>query len=119
MEKKHFIFIMAFLSFILCIFFIQESYAKYLTATSENATMNVARWRILVNNKDIREGSTTNAIITPVFEGNEHIANGIIEAFDLAGQRDKTQLQTSKMLFTFEECSDRLKKGLDGVLKWV
>ena len=63
MEKKHFIFIMAFLSFILCIFFIQESYAKYLTATSENATMNVARWRILVNNKDIREGSTTNAII--------------------------------------------------------
>ena len=40
--------------------------------------MNVARWRILVNNKDIREGSTTNAIITPVFEGNEHIANGII-----------------------------------------
>lgn len=78
MEKKHFIFIMAFLSFILCIFFIQESYAKYLTATSENATMNVARWRILVNNKDIREGSTTNAIITPVFEGNEHIANGII-----------------------------------------
>ena len=78
MEKKHFIFIMAFLSFILCIFFIQESYAKYLTATSENATMNVARWRILVNNKDIREVSTTNAIITPVFEGNEHIANGII-----------------------------------------
>ena len=78
MEKKHFIFIMAFLSFILCIFFIQESYAKYLTATSENATMNVARWRILVNNNDIREGSTTNAIITPVFEGNEHIANGII-----------------------------------------
>ena len=78
MEKKHFIFIMAFLSFILCIFFIQESYAKYLTATSENATMNVARWRILVNNKDIREGSTTNAIIPPVFEGNEHIANGII-----------------------------------------
>lgn len=47
----------------------------------------------------------------------EDIANGIIEAFDLAGQRDKTQLQTSKMLFTFEECSDRLKKGLDRVLK--
>ena len=85
MEKKHFIFIMAFLSFILCIFFIQESYAKYLTATSENATMNVARWRILVNNKDIREGSTTNAqrgevsrLKFQVFEGNEHIANGII-----------------------------------------
>lgn len=78
MEKKHFIFILAFLSFVLCIFFIQGSYAKYLTATSENATMNVARWRILVNNKDIREGSTTNAVIVPVFEGSEHIASGIV-----------------------------------------
>lgn len=78
MERKHFIFIMAFLSFVLCIFFIQESYAKYLTSTSENASMNVARWRIIVNNKDIRDGSTTNAVITPVFEGNENIAPGII-----------------------------------------
>lgn len=78
MEKKHFIFIITFLSFILCIFFIKESYAKYITATSENATMNVARWRIIVNNKDIREGSTANATITPIFEGNEHIAEGII-----------------------------------------
>lgn len=47
----------------------------------------------------------------------DDIANGIIKAFNLAGQRDKTKLQASKMLFTFEECSDRLKKGLDGVLK--
>lgn len=78
MEKRHFVFILAFLSFVLCIFFIQESYAKYLTSTSEKASMNVARWRILVNNKDIREGSTANAVIVPVFDGNENIASGII-----------------------------------------
>lgn len=78
MEKRHFVFILAFLSFVLCIFFIQESYAKYLTSTSEKASMNVARWRILVNNKDIREGSTANAVIAPVFDGNENIASGII-----------------------------------------
>ena len=78
MKRKHFIYILAFLSFILCIFFIQESYAKYLTSTSENASINVARWRILVNNKDIREGNTADAVIVPVFNGNENIASGII-----------------------------------------
>ena len=51
-KKRYFIYIFTFLSFVLCIFFIQESYAKYLTSTSEKASMNVARWRILVNNKN-------------------------------------------------------------------
>ena len=78
MKRKHFIYILAFLSFVLCIFFIQESYAKYLTSTSENASINVARWRILVNNKDIREGNTADEVIVPVFDGNENIASGII-----------------------------------------
>ena len=78
MKRKHFIYILAFLSFVLCIFFIQESYAKYLTSTSENASIIVARWRILVNNKDIREGNTADAVIVPVFDGNENIASGII-----------------------------------------
>ena len=77
-KKRYFIYIFTFLYFVLCIFFIQESYAKYLTSTSEKASMNVARWRILVNNKDIREGNTASAVIVPVFEGNEHIASGII-----------------------------------------
>lgn len=78
MKRKRFILILTFLSFMLCIFYIQETYAKYITSTSENASINVARWRILVNDKDIREGSTTNAVITPVFIGNENIASNII-----------------------------------------
>ena len=78
MNRKYFIFTMAFLSFVLCIFFIEDSYAKYVTATSENAEINVARWRILVNNNDIRDNNSTNATITPVFPGSEHIASGII-----------------------------------------
>lgn len=76
--RKKIIFILAGLSFILCLFFIQESYAKYLTATNESTTMSIARWRILVNNKDIRNGSTANAIITPIFNGNDNIAENII-----------------------------------------
>lgn len=64
--------------FLLCLFFIEDTYAKYITSTNESASMNIARWRILVNNKDIRENSTTNAVITPIFNGNDNINGGII-----------------------------------------
>ena len=76
--KKKVIIILTFLSLILCLFFTYESYAKYITSTSEEANMKIARQRILVNNKDIRDGNTTNAIITPIFEGNDNIASNII-----------------------------------------
>lgn len=64
--------------FLLCLFFIEDTYAKYITSTNESASMNISRWRILVNNKDIRENSTTNAVITPIFNGNDNINSGII-----------------------------------------
>lgn len=78
MNRKYFIYILAFISLVLCFFFIQESYAKYVSSTRENTEITVARWRILVNNNDIRNNSTTGASIVPVFPGNEHIAGGII-----------------------------------------
>lgn len=78
MNKRNVIFVMAIISFFLCILFIQESYAKYVSATKENAEITVARWRILVNNNDIRNEGTASTVITPVFPGNEHIAAGII-----------------------------------------
>ena len=69
---------LAILCLLLCIFLIQDTYAKYITTTNESANMTIARWRILVNNKDIRENSTTMATITPVFEGNDNLSSGII-----------------------------------------
>lgn len=69
---------LAILCLLLCIFLIQDTYAKYITTTNESANMTIARWRILVNNKDIRENSTTITTITPVFEGNDNISSGII-----------------------------------------
>ena len=69
---------LAILCLLLCIFLIQDTYAKYITTTNESANMTIARWRILVNNKDIRENSTTMATITPVFEGHDNISSGII-----------------------------------------
>ena len=79
MNKKMYVvlaFAMIFLS--ITIFLIHDSYAKYLTTLEETTNIKVARWRILVNNNDIRNGSVAAGTITPVFYSNNHIKNTII-----------------------------------------
>lgn len=78
MKNKKIIFILLIISLSTSIIFVSQSYAKYLSSTSEEATIQIARWKILVNNKDIRDKSTINTIITPVFPGNDNIASNII-----------------------------------------
>lgn len=76
--RKIIIFALLILSSMMCLFFVQESYAKYLTSANRSASMSIARWKILVNNTDIKDNSSANATITPVFEGNDNIASNII-----------------------------------------
>ena len=38
----------------------------------------IQRWKIIVNNKDIRDNSSSSAIISPVFLGNDNVASDII-----------------------------------------
>lgn len=66
------------LSIILCLFFVQESLAKYITAADETANISIARWKILVNDEDIRDENAVNTVINPVFLGNDNIAENII-----------------------------------------
>lgn len=75
--KKRLI-LLVVLSIILCLFFVQESLAKYITATDETANISIARWKILVNDEDIRDENTVNTVINPVFLGNDNIAENII-----------------------------------------
>ena len=76
MKKRHILLIV--LSIILCLFFVQESLAKYITAADETANISIARWKILVNDEDIRDENTVNTVINPVFLGNDNIAENII-----------------------------------------
>ena len=78
MKKNTLIIILTFFSLILCIFFIQETYAKYLTSTTEKTELKIARWKILVNNSDIRDNGSASATITPIFDKNDNIAENII-----------------------------------------
>lgn len=75
--KKRLI-LLVVLSIILCLFFVQESLAKYITAADETANISIARWKILVNDEDIRDENAVNTVINPVFLGNDNIAENII-----------------------------------------
>lgn len=73
--------ILLFLSFIFLIMSLQtikNTYAKYITSANGDANIQIARWKILVNNQDIVENKEISNVITPIFEGSEHIASNVI-----------------------------------------
>lgn len=76
--NRKFILLIAFVCLLFCIVTVQDTYAKYTSAVNETTDISIARWRILVNDFDIRSNSSTNNLITPVFTGNANIASGVI-----------------------------------------
>lgn len=71
-------FFIALISLVYCISLIQDTYAKYISSASGNATMSIARWNILVNDTDIKNNSNFTNTITPIFGENENVANNVI-----------------------------------------
>ena len=71
-------FILTMISLCFCIYTIKDTYAKYITNTSGNAELQIARWKILVNNQDVEQNNQLTSVITPVFEGNTNIAGNVI-----------------------------------------
>ena len=57
---------------------VRQTYAKYMNTTQGNTNITIARWRILVNNQDIRNNPEITETITPVLLENEHIKPGVI-----------------------------------------
>ena len=76
--NRKIILLAAFVCAFLCILTLQDTYAKYTSAVTETTDISIARWRILVNDFDIRSSSSTTNLITPVFSGNANIASGVI-----------------------------------------
>ena len=54
------------------------TYSKYVTGTSGNASVRVARWNITVNNQDVASNNDFSSAIQPVFPGTTHIASDVI-----------------------------------------
>lgn len=77
-KVKKITFILAMISLTICLSIIKTTYAKYLTSASGDASIQIARWKILVNNLDIQKNNELSSVIKPVFEGNENIASNVI-----------------------------------------
>ena len=54
------------------------TYSKYVTGTSGNASVRIARWNLIVNNQDIVNNNDFSSVIEPVFPGNSNISSGVI-----------------------------------------
>ena len=77
-RNRKVILLLAFLSLFISLYFIQDTYAKYLTKVDTEVTGSIARWNILVNNTAIRNNDSLSNLITPQFAGTTHIAQGVI-----------------------------------------
>lgn len=76
--NKKFILLIACVLVLLCFVTVQDTYAKYTSAVNETTDISIARWRILVNDYDIRSNASTSNLIEPVFNGSTHIASDVI-----------------------------------------
>ena len=95
--NKKLITLLAFFSLLVCVITLQDTYAKYISNASGTSTLSIARWKILVNNLDVRENLTTNALITPTFSGNSYINPNVVAPtstgyFDLIIAGDQTDV---------------------------
>lgn len=75
---KKYILLLALVSAIISLFAIINTFAKYATSAKEMTDIPIARWNIKVNDTSIKNGDSLTNVITPVFPGSEHIAEGII-----------------------------------------
>ncbi len=87
----------AVIALIICISQISQTYAKYLETKTGDTDFNIAKWQILVNDKDITEATTMSSLITPVYLENENVAKNVIAPgtegyFDLDINAEKTQV---------------------------
>ena len=77
LKRKAFLLI-AFISMFNCLSLIQNTYAKYSSDVDTSTNISIAKWNILVNNKDIKNSSDFSNSVVAVFTGNDNINDGVI-----------------------------------------
>ncbi len=76
--NRKFVLLIAVICLFLSVFTLTDTYAKYASSLDETTDISIARWRILVNDFDVRGSSTTSNLISPTFNGTTHIAGNVI-----------------------------------------
>lgn len=63
-----------FLSLVMTISLMSNTYSRYVADTTGNLEMQFAKWKILVNNTDITDGTVSSIELTPVLDENSNVA---------------------------------------------
>ena len=77
-KKKIFRIILLILILILAFLTIRDTYSKYITQAGNSSTLNISKWKILLNDQDIRNNADFTQDIAIEYENNEHIADGFV-----------------------------------------
>lgn len=77
-DKKYLLLALTLCSLLMTICTINETYAKYVSSATSTASTSIARWKVLVNSKDITLGATSSNLISPIFPGSENINSGVL-----------------------------------------
>ena len=77
-NHKKILFCLSCIFLIISLSVIKSTFAKYITSAVGDANINIARWKILVNNQDVVQNKELSNVITPVFDGNDNIASNVI-----------------------------------------
>ena len=89
---------------------ITYTYSKYVTGTSGNASVRIARWNLTVNNQDIVNNNNFSSVISPVFPGNSNISSGVIAPtaegyFDIVIDGSNTDVSFSYTITTSDNAN--------------
>ena len=70
--------ILLVLILILLFLTIRDTYSKYVTQTKNSSTLDISKWKILLNNQDIMNNIDFSDDIALTYENNEHIAQDFV-----------------------------------------
>lgn len=66
------------ISLIICLFLISDTYAKYVEQVGTSYQSSAKGWQVVVNTKIIREQTTLKDVITPRFDSNPNMKDGLL-----------------------------------------
>lgn len=77
-RRKKILLLSALFFLVVCFYFMQETYAKYVTTSEGKINAKIARWNIKVNETDIKNNASLTQDIIPTFEKSKNIAENVI-----------------------------------------
>ena len=69
---------MVLVSLSLTLGLMSHTYSRYIADATSDIKIQFSKWEIKINNNDITNGSISTMKLTPVMEGNNHVASNVV-----------------------------------------